>query len=153
MSLPVSPDIITLEAPSDIDMSEKDISWKSDREKRFKQPPGFESVEVGGSDGRCPFLTSTCEECLRGDNTEGCGNYTDVATGKEYKFWYPSNDEVLWFTFTIQQKDCCCADVLCARCCFVRSLSTKRQHSTTCVCVFMFFVGEQAGDAKGTKNI
>lgn len=75
-------------------MSESDISWESDREARFKQPPGFVAKEVGGSDGDCPSLASSCSECFGGTSFEDCANYTD-GDGKEYKFWYPDNDEVM----------------------------------------------------------
>lgn len=97
VSLPrCQPDIITLESPADVRMHEDNISWKSDREKRFKQPPGFVSVKVGADDGKCPTLGHTCEECFSGDalSFEGCENYTDEATGSQYKFWYPDNEKV-----------------------------------------------------------
>lgn len=66
-------------------MSEQDISWKSDRTTRFKQPPGFTFKE-------CPS-TSTCTECL-GSGHEGCGDFVDPNTSTEYKFWYPDNAKV-----------------------------------------------------------
>lgn len=67
-------------------MSEKDISWKSDRETRFKQPPGFTFAE-------CSADTS-CSDCLGGSKYSSCGNYTDPSTGTEYKFWYPDDATV-----------------------------------------------------------
>lgn len=69
-------------------MEESGISWESDREERFKQPPGFVYVENGTDN------CSTCEECLGGDEYSDCENYTDVETGKNYMYWYPDNDEV-----------------------------------------------------------
>ena len=75
-------------------MSEEDISWESDREERFKQPPGFKYVEVGGDD--CPSEDSPCEECFTGDDSpyEDCEPYFDEVANKTYKYWYPDNNKV-----------------------------------------------------------
>lgn len=80
-------DIITL-TNINITMEESDISWESDREERFKQPPGFVYAENGTDD------CYTCETCLGGDQYSECENYTDTAAGKSYFYWYPDNDEV-----------------------------------------------------------
>ncbi|CAM9463863.1 unnamed protein product, partial [Ectocarpus fasciculatus] len=76
-------DIIELTTEG-VTMSEKDISWKSDRETRFKQPPGFTFAE-------CSAETS-CSDCLGDDSKySSCGDYTDPSTGTEYKYWYPED--------------------------------------------------------------
>ncbi|CAN0080474.1 unnamed protein product, partial [Laminaria digitata] len=82
-------DIITLSSDS-VSMSEKGISWSSDREARFKQPPGFVTKEVG--DGDCTSVESSCADCFGGSTFDTCGDYTDAA-GKDYKFWYPDNNK------------------------------------------------------------
>lgn len=85
-------DIITLSSDS-VSMSEKDISWSSDREARFKQPPGFVFKEVNQPGSSCASLESSCSDCFgEEEKFEDCDNYTDV-TGTEYKFWYPDNDK------------------------------------------------------------
>lgn len=73
-------------------MSESNISWESDRKMRFKQPPGFKFVEIG--DDACPTEDSECSDCLGGNSFEGCSNFTDEASGKSYKYWYPDDDKV-----------------------------------------------------------
>ncbi|CAM9363311.1 unnamed protein product [Ectocarpus sp. 12 AP-2014] len=77
-------DIIEL-TTENVTMSEKDISWKSDRETRFKQPPGFTFAE-------CSADTS-CSDCLGGSKYSSCGDHTDESTGTEYKFWYPDDEK------------------------------------------------------------
>lgn len=63
-------------------MEETGISWESDREERFKQPPGFVYAK-NGTDDCC-----SCETCLGGDEYSSCEIYED------YYYWYPDNDEV-----------------------------------------------------------
>ncbi|CAN0419788.1 unnamed protein product [Discosporangium mesarthrocarpum] len=73
-------------------MSEKGISWASDRRTRFKQPEQFASAAVGSV--ACPSLNTTCWECLGGEEGDfnDCRLHTDPETGVVSRFWYPHDD-------------------------------------------------------------
>jgi hypothetical protein len=60
-------------------LDEKDISWASDRNEKFKQISGFEKGLA--SDG----------DCLAQFGKEGCKTYTD-SDGVEWIFYYPNDD-------------------------------------------------------------
>lgn len=79
------PDIIQLTSDN-VTMSEKDISWESDRTTRFKQPPGFTFKECS--------LETSCTDCLGSSQYMDCKNYTDPVNNTDYKFWYPNDDKV-----------------------------------------------------------
>lgn len=72
-------------------MSEKDISWESDRKARFKQPPGFTFKECDAS--------IPCSECFgaSGSEFDDCEDHTDPDTGTEYKYWYRDNARVSFY--------------------------------------------------------
>ena len=69
-------------------MDETDISWASDRDKKFKQPTqpngGFQKQE---KDGSCP---------------EGWSE-ADDSSGTAYCYWYPNNDNVQYLYETYPQ--------------------------------------------------
>ncbi|CAM9307801.1 unnamed protein product [Pylaiella littoralis] len=77
--------IIELTSPNVI-MSEEGISWESDRKARFKQPSGLTYYK------ECDAGTS-CSDCFgaRGSEFDDCEDYTDPATGTEFKYWYRDN--------------------------------------------------------------
>ncbi|CAN0131984.1 unnamed protein product [Scytosiphon promiscuus] len=75
-------DIIKLTSEG-VTMSEEDISWESDRETRFKQPPGFVSKECATS--------ASCSDCLGEDYADDCKEHVDPVSGTEYKYWYPDD--------------------------------------------------------------
>mmetsp|Transcript_25710 Transcript_25710/g.33682 ORF Transcript_25710/g.33682 Transcript_25710/m.33682 type:complete len:376 (-) Transcript_25710:256-1383(-) len=83
-------------------MKETDISWESDREYKFAQPPGFEYRIVGEDAGSCTNATMTCScyEVFGDTNHETCEKYEDF-DGTVYYYFYPDNDNIqyLYETF------------------------------------------------------
>jgi hypothetical protein len=61
-------------------MSETDISWKSDRDYKFKQVSGFKYREV-------PYANTTCIY-------PSCKIYQDPTTLIYYQYYYPDEDSV-----------------------------------------------------------
>lgn len=82
-------DIIELDASAGFTMSESGISWKSDREEKFKQVDGFVYSECTS----CSSASSAvCTQYL-GASYSTCEYYQDPDTTTEYVFFYPANSK------------------------------------------------------------
>ena len=77
-------DVITT---SSVVLDETDISWKSDREKKFKQVDGFKSAEKSTYGANCP---------------NDYKQYTD-ASGTDWCFQYPNEDRYQYLYETYPQ--------------------------------------------------
>jgi hypothetical protein len=76
-------DVLTLTSPAGVTLDEKYISWKSDRDVKFKQIDGFKSAEV-------TVAENTCELAL-GSSYSDCKTYVDPSSGTSYFYWYPDD--------------------------------------------------------------
>jgi len=78
-------DVFALDASSStntaLTLDESDIAWESD-DDLFKQPEGFQSKVVSGSNNTCAAEGMP----------DGCSYYQDSSTGTEYYFYYPDAD-------------------------------------------------------------
>jgi hypothetical protein len=70
---------------SNANMDVSGISWKSDREKKFKQPKGFQMKELPSA--------QTVSSCVTALGVSNAKNYTDISSSgnKYYCFSYPED--------------------------------------------------------------
>ena len=75
-------------------MDETGISWASDRDYKFKQVTGFQSVKVA----------SLNESCALAKLPAGCKSYYDAQANESYKFYYPDDETVQYLYETYPQQ-------------------------------------------------
>lgn len=94
-------DIFALDAassmPRSLQLDETDIAWEADEEK-FAQPTGFAYYEMEAG------VNATQLSCAAAGLMDGCQDYTDPITSKQYKFFYPdaANTQYLYQSYPDQ---------------------------------------------------